>query len=159
MSLNCHSESTQSRSGSTISKRLLRHGAVLTLLVLALNGCAAMARPTVYPYPQRGQTAQQQTRDRAECEAWAKNETGFDSEASIAKGVGTGAVLWGLVGAAAGAAAGAAVGRPDIGAAFFAALFGISGAAGGGLSRYKEDKDRFNRAHTACMVTRGYEVR
>src|SRR3989304_449662 len=37
-----------------------------------LSGCASAERPNVYAYPQKGQTAEQQSRDQAGCQAWAK---------------------------------------------------------------------------------------
>lgn len=118
---------------------------------IMVSGCATMAEPTVYAYPKKAQTAEQQSRDRAECEAWAKQQTGFDPAMDTAKGAGIGA----LVGAAAGAATGAVVGSPGKGAA----LGAIGGAAVGGGLGYTKNKDGFNRAYAACMTTRGYEVK
>lgn len=118
---------------------------------MTVSGCATMAEPTVYAYPKKAQTAEQQSRDRAECEAWAKQQTGFDPAMDTAKGAGIGA----LVGAAAGAATGAVVGSPGKGAA----LGAIGGAAVGGGLGYTKNKDGFNRAYAACMTTRGYEVK
>ena len=44
---------------------------------------AAMPAPniTVYAYPQNGQTAQQEDRDRYECSTWATQQTGFNPSA------------------------------------------------------------------------------
>ena len=118
---------------------------------ITVSGCATMAEPTVYAYPKKGQTAELQSRDRAECEAWAKQQTGFDPAMDTAKGAGLGA----LIGAAAGAATGAVVGSPGKGAAIGA----VGGAAVGGGLGYTKNKDGFNRAYAACMTSRGYEVR
>ncbi len=118
---------------------------------MTVSGCATMAEPTVYAYPKKAQTAEQQSRDRAECEAWAKQQTGFDPAMDTAKGAGIGA----LIGAATGAAVGATVGSPGKGAA----LGAIGGTAVGGGLGYTKNKDGFNRAYAACMTTRGYEVK
>ena len=57
-----------------------------------LSGCASAERPNVYAYPQKGQTAEQQSRDQAECQAWAKQQSGFDPAMDTAKGAGVGGV-------------------------------------------------------------------
>lgn len=126
---------------------------------LAVSGCASMSQPSVYAYPKKGQSAEQASRDQAECQAWAKQQTGFDPAADTAKGAGIGAVIGALGGAAAGAAIGAAVGAPGKGAAIGAAAGGIGGAATGGGVGYTKSKDGFDRAYAACMSSRGYEVR
>jgi phage tail tape-measure protein len=126
---------------------------------LAVSGCASMSQPSVYAYPKKGQSAEQASRDQTECQAWAKQQTGFDPATDTAKGVGIGAAIGALGGAAAGAAIGAAVGSPGKGAAIGAAAGGIGGAATGGGVGYTKSKDGFDRAYAACMSSRGYEVR
>jgi hypothetical protein len=126
---------------------------------LAVTGCATTPQPSVYAYPQKGQTAEQVSRDRGECEAWAKQQTGFDPVADTAKGVGLGAVIGGLTGAAAGAAIGAATGSPGTGAAIGAAAGGIGGAAIGGGLGYTKNKQGYDKAYAACMEARGYNVK
>jgi hypothetical protein len=71
--------------------------------------------------PKRGQAAAQQTRDTTECQAWAKQQTGFDPLTDSAKGAGVDALLGAVGGAATGAAVGAATGRAGTGAAIGAA--------------------------------------
>ena len=80
--------------------------AALIGFATALSGCASgpAAQPSAYVYPQKGQTAEKQSRDTGECQTWAKQQTGFDPLTDSAKGAGVGA----LVGAVGGAAAGAA---------------------------------------------------
>jgi hypothetical protein len=98
---------------------------------LGATGCAtAPPRPSVYAYPQRGQTAEQVSRDDADCQAWAKQQTGFDPAAETAKG----AAVGGLLGALGGA--------------------GVGGGVG-----YTKNREGYNRAYAACMAARGYEVR
>jgi len=127
---------------------------------MVMSGCATAAQPSVYAYPKKGQTTEQQTRDRAECEAWAKQETGFDPAAETAKGAGLGALIGAAAGAATGAAVGAATGgSPGKGAAVGAAAGGIGGAVAGGAYKYAKSKEGFNQAYAACMSSRGYEVR
>lgn len=126
---------------------------------VVVSGCATMQQPTVYAYPKKGQSAEQQSRDRLECEAWAKQQTGFDPAADTAKGAGLGALIGAVGGAATGAAVGAAAGSPGKGAAIGAAAGGLGGAAIGGGLGYSKSKEGFNNAFAACMSTRGYEVR
>jgi hypothetical protein len=56
-------------------KRLLALAVVLGLG----TGCATTPpRPSVHAYPAQGQGAERMSRDTADCEAWAKQQTGFD---------------------------------------------------------------------------------
>src|SRR5713101_5270386 len=122
--------------------------AALIGFATALSGCASgpAAQPSAYVYPQKGQTAEKQSRDTADCQTWAKQQTGFDPLTDSAKGAGVGA----LVGAVGGAAAGAAIG---------AAAGCIGGAGGGGAYNYSKTKEGYDRAFSACMSGRGYTVR
>ena len=126
----------------------------------AVSGCASGpgAQPSAYVYPQKGQTAAQQTRDTTECQAWAKQQTGFDPLTDSAKGAGVGALVGAVGGAATGAAIGAATGRAGTGAAIGAAAGGITGIAGGGAIGYSKSKDGYDKAYAACMGARGYNV-
>jgi hypothetical protein len=73
----------------------------------ALSGCAsAPATPTIYAYPAKNQTPQQQAQDTSECQTWAKQQTGWDPATSTAKGAGIGLAI----GAAAGGVGGTAYG-------------------------------------------------
>jgi len=138
-------------------KRVLA-GLIVIAFGIAVAGCAG-TQPTVYAYPAKGQTAEQQSRDMNECMAWAKQQTGFDPTTDTAKGAGMGALIGALGGAAAGAAIGAAVGSPGTGAAIGAAAGGIGGAGVGGTLGYTKNKDGYDRAYAACMSTRGYTVK
>lgn len=150
---------------------------------------APVPTTTVYFYPTKGQTAQQQERDRYECYLWAVKQTGFDPgqaqlaphqriEVTPAAPPGTDT--------AAGAVGGAIVGsmmapRRDPG---FGLVFGaITGAMLGAASdqarqeqaaqaqRYYDSKEAqhyavierqardYRRAMTACLEGRGYTVR
>jgi len=140
----------------------------------------------VYAYPQRGQTPEQQDRDRYECSVWATQQSGFDPSApgvpphervqvvsgGPPSGVGT------AVGAVTGAILGAAIARP-----WQAAPAALAGAVVGGAIGNAADvnaaqqprtvvvQDRraqaiqeqqaanYRRAIGACLDARGYTVR
>jgi hypothetical protein len=129
-------------------------------LLLTTSGCATgPARPSAYAYPLKGQTMEQMTRDQAECQVWAQQQSGFDPATDTAKGAGVGAVIGALGGAAAGAAIGAATGNAGRGAAIGAASGGLGGAAIGGTVGYTRNRDGYDRAYSVCMKARNYEVR
>jgi len=133
-------------------------GLIVIAFGIAVAGCAG-TQPSVYAYPAKGQTAEQQSRDQNECMAWSKQQTGFDPTMDTAKGAGLGALIGAVGGAAAGAAIGAAVGSPGTGAAIGAAAGGLGGAGVGGTVGYTKNKDGYDRAYAACMSTRGYTVK
>lgn len=135
-------------------------GMTAIVFAAALSGCAsAPATPTVYAYPAKGQTSQQQAQDTSECQTWAKQQTGWDPATSTAKGAGIGLAIGALGGAALGAAAGAAVGSAGTGAAIGAAAGGIGGAAYGGTSQYSKGQEGYDQAFGACMSGRGYTTK
>jgi hypothetical protein len=139
--------------------RTVVSGAVIVGL---LAGCATGGTPpatSTVVYPAKGQSAAQQARDTSECQAWARQQTGYDPASETAKG----AAIGGLLGAAAGAATGAAVGAATgggagRGAAAGAIIGGVGGAAGGGAIQYSRSKEGYERAFAACMQGRGYTV-
>jgi uncharacterized protein YcfJ len=136
-------------------------------------------------YPAKGQSADKQKKDQAECYAWAKDQTGFDpatakaanadSAAAAAKQQtadatkGT-AVKGAAKGAAAGALIGAAAGDAGKGAAIGAAAGGVGGRAGkknaekqaaanasnAATAASNEKVDTFKKAIGTCMTGRGY---
>ena len=120
-----------------------RVGVWLVMLTfgIAVTGCAtAQPQPGYYAYPQRGQTPEQQSRDQYECQAWAKQQSGFEPGAETTRGAATGG------GAGRGAAIGAATG-------------GIGGVVLGGSGANAQSKDGYDRAYAACMIGRGYIVK
>lgn len=138
-----------------------RVGAWLAMLTfgITVTGCATTQQPGYYAYPQRGQTAEQLSRDQYECQAWAKQQSGFDPATETTRGAAVGGVLGALGGAAAGAAIGAATGSAGRGAAIGATTGGIGGIVLGGSGAYAQSKDGYDRAYAACMTGRGYVVR
>ena len=134
--------------------------------------CAAEAqRPVVYPA--KGQSAQQQSQDDAQCYAWAQQSTGIDpAMASSPPPQQTGPAVGGgqrLGGAARGAAGGAAIGAIAGDAGKGAAAGAAAGAMIGGMQRRQDRRNAqayqanssaaYNSALAACMEGRGYTVR
>lgn len=164
-----------------------RRGTPIAACLIAL-GFAPLAHAQDFViYPAKGQSKEQQQKDKGECYAWAMDETGFDPANTPApqqtvttalpqeKVVGSGAaVRGGARGAAVGAVTGAIMGDAGKGAA--------AGAAGGALigtmrrrqevknaptteshtnpeyTAYQQQRDKFNKAVKACMGARGYSI-
>ena len=159
---------------------MIRHGpagtAFVTLLMLALTLDWAAAQ-NIIAYPARGQSPQQQDRDRYECYNWAVQQTGFNPQTQYAGSTAPppppgGGVLPGAAkGAALGAVGGAIGGDAGKGAAIGA---GVGGLFGGMRRREAETQQYqaqqqqaaasaqrnagFNRAMGACLQGRGYTV-
>ena len=159
-------------------------GIVGVALCVAVSASAA----ELYIYPQKGQSAQQQEKDKFECYGWAKGQSGFDPMAppttrtappkreggSVAGGAAGGAVG----GAAVGAVAGAIRGKGGVGksAAIGAGTGGLIGGMGAAGRNAKDEKNlrdweqqeanayaqrrrEYNRAYAACLEGRGYTVK
>jgi uncharacterized protein HemX len=133
----------------------------------------------VYIYPNQGQSAQQQSRDRYECHSWAVQQTGVDptapqmAQTTPPPGAPQGQVLRGAAGGAAlGAVGGAIAGDAGQGAAIGAATGGLFG----GMKRRSHARQEeqavaqqqaatgqqhaaYERALSACLAGRGYTVR
>ena len=135
-----------------------------------------LAAQEMFFYPSQGQTPEQQSKDRAECQVWAQQQTGVDpmrpasqvaaapaQQGQAVRGAGRGALL-GVVGGAIGG---------DVGKG--AAIGAGVGATKGLLDRRRDrihteqaqqqarsaqqaGLAEFNRALHACMQGRGYSV-
>jgi hypothetical protein len=138
-------------------KRLIRYS-IFFVLGSALTGCATPPQPAVYVYPPRGQHVEQVGRDQAACQAWAKQQTGFDPAMDTVKGAGVGAAIGAVGGAATGAAIGAATGNAGKGAAVGAAAGALGGAGIGAAVGYARSKEGYDNAYAACMSGHGYAV-
>ena len=136
-------------------------------------------------YPNKGQSAEQQEKDKFECYNWAKQQTGFDpmqvptatepppAQEAPKGGVGRGAARGALTGAVVGEIA-------DDDAGKGAAIGAASGALVGGMRRndqqrqqqqaqqqweqeqaanYANQRNNYNRAYGACLEGRGYTVK
>lgn len=147
--------------------------AIMLILVLP-----AVAFGDVYIYPNKGQSQQQQSKDRYECHTWAVQQTGFDPSRAQAAAPPSGPQPGGEV--VKGAARGAVVGTVGGAIAGDAGRGAAAGAAMGGLlgGMRKMDKARaqqqqqaqqqnynvqqqagYDRAMGACLEGRGYTVR
>ena len=161
-----------------------RHGGWVFTVGLAV---CLMASPVfagqLYIYPSKGQSQEQQEKDRYQCHSWAVRETGFDPMNPPAPSTPPpsqeapqgGLVRGGARGAAVGAVGGAIGGNAGKGAAIGAA----SGAMIGGMRRsdqrrrqqqaqanYESQRQAqltqgraaYDRALSACLTGRGYTV-
>jgi hypothetical protein len=158
---------------------------VLAAFMAALLGAAgglqgtAFAQGNAIIYPAKGQSPQQQEKDKYECYTWSKGQTGFDpmqagstQQAPPPQDPGGQRVRGAARGAAVGVVAGGIAGDAGKGAA--------AGAAGGAMigGMRKRDQQRaaaqsqqqqasavaanqgaYNRAFGACMEGRGYTVK
>jgi uncharacterized protein YcfJ len=156
--------------------RTLASWAGIPLLALAVAGAAPAQ--DLFVYPESGQSAEQQDKDKYECHAWAKRETGFDPMARPTTTTPApqqnkpGVVGTAARGAAVGAVGGAIGGDAGKGAAIGAASGGLIGGmrnrdqrraqdqwAQEQVSQYEQQRSQFNRAYSACLGGRGYTVR
>lgn len=130
----------------------------------------------LFVYPQRGQTAAQQSRDEYECHRWAVGQTGYDPVrgggqvatvhgARRADGLPDDPVTGAVGGAALGAAGGAIAGDAATGAAVGAgigALAGILGQSNASTTAVvtgpARDPGTYVRAFSTCLAGRGYVV-
>ncbi len=153
-------------------------------LLLAASSTAVAFAQSLYVYPLKNQSTDQQNRDRYECHSWAVQQTGFDpsranpsnpsyadpqpyqpTQRHVLKGAGRGAAL--------GAVGGAIAGDAGKGAAAGAAMGGLAG----GFRRMDERRQQatqqqanataaansqqmnYTRAMAACLEGRGYSVK
>ena len=158
--------------------------AILAAALALLMSTTPLLAQDLFIYPAKGQTQEQQDKDRYECHSWAVQQTGFDPskpsttyysaptttqapQGGILKGATKGAVV-GVVGGAIGGDAGK-------GAAIGAATGGLIG----GMRRNNQiqqqqyqaaqqqqqaanadaaQRQNYNRAMGACLQGRGYSV-
>jgi hypothetical protein len=127
------------------------HYKTLAILALALAG-AAQAQTTAGPviYPAKGQSAQQQDKDKYECHDWARKQSGFDptqpapaaqgtqtAPSTSSSGKSSGSAAGGMAAGAMGGAAVAELSHHDAGRG---AAIGALGAAA--VGRMKEAQAR-----------------
>ena len=151
------------------------------LIVFFVTGIALAQDPIVFPA--KGQSQEQVEKDKFSCYRWARNETGFDpmqtptasSPPPQQQARQGGAVR----GAAVGAGAGALIkrsGSRSRGAATGAVIGGVLGGARQSrqnrqdqqaqqqweqqqANEYVQKRNRYNRAFSACMESKGYTVK
>ena len=130
----------------------------------------------LYIYPSKGQTQQQQDRDKYECNQWAVSQSGFDPSKSPTTSINAqparGQAARGAArGAAAGAIGGAIAGDAGTGAAAGAAIGGGAGAIRRRRARREAQQQQtqaqaadaagqeaYKRALATCLQGRGYTV-
>jgi hypothetical protein len=127
------------------------------LLALVIAGFAQAQ--SLYVYPARGQSPEQQNRDQYECHNWAVAQTGVDPTAAAAPPQG-GVVRGGARGAAVGAIGGAIGGDAGKGAAVGAAVGGVFGGIRQADQRARQQNANaaYQQAQRACLTGRGYTV-
>ncbi len=148
------------------------------LAILSGSLVAPAKGQDMYIYPARGQTQDQQNRDRYECNNWAVQQSGYDPTrpdvyaAAPAPQPTSSAMGGGMRGATVGAVGGAIGGNAGKGAAIGAA----SGALLGGMARnrqaaetqayqqqqssaYSQQRTSYDRAMGACLEGRGYTIK
>jgi OmpA family protein len=159
--------------------------AIVVLPVLLLAGFSHAQ--DIYSYPAKGQSQEQQDRDRYECHSWAVKQTGFDPSRAQAAASDThavsnqplppqGHVARGAArGAALGAVGGAITGDAGKGAAAGAAMGGLAGGMRRRQQRLQQNQQQqvnaqaaansnqgqrnaYHRAMAACLTGRGYTV-
>jgi OmpA family protein len=136
-------------------------GIVLATAV-ASSWVLAQTEPKVFVAPNKGQSAEQQSKDTAECKQMANEQAPLSQKAT---GVGThagGTARGAAKGAAAGAAVGAIAGDAGKGAAIGAGVGGVGGRHGSKKAQSTAASSSANdwaRAFAACMESRGYTVK
>jgi hypothetical protein len=171
---------------AAISACLLAGCATSYTTTSAAPVAAVPQSPRMYIYPERGQSPQQQDRDRYDCFNWASAQTAFDPSRQpmaretrevVVPAYAPGSVA--LAGAATGAVVGAAVSDPWhrgegalIGAAAGTMLGAVAESAQASQVRqvaassqrraapgYEGKTAGFQRAMSACLEGRGYAVK
>jgi len=158
------------------------HGIAGALCLLFATHAAAQS---LVIYPAKGQSAEQQNKDQAECQAWAKQNTGVDPLALANTPAPVAAAPpqpsgQRVRGAARGAAAGAAIGAVAGDAGKGAAVGATAGTVAGGARKREQARQTeaanqqaqqqdaasrqsqmatFNKAYSACLEGRGYSVK
>ncbi len=156
----------------------------LCLLVLLTPFFVDSALGDVFIYPNKGQSQEQQERDKFECHSWAVKQSGFDpmkrptastpppARESPQGGAGRGAFRGAAVGGIGGAIGGDAGKGAAIGAVTGTLIGGMrrrdqknreqqaqQNWAAQETARYEQGRNAYNRAQAACLGSRGYTVR
>lgn len=165
-----------------LNMRLLLFVVIIVLLavIAGMGNASAQSLSSslgLVPYPSKGQSAEQQSKDEGECFAWAKQQTGIDPMAvASAPTKEEGPAVGGgerLSGAARGALGGLAIGAIAGDAGKGAGIGAVAGTMVGG-HRARQNKaareqqaeqakastlQHFNKAFGACMEGRGYVIK
>ncbi|MEO1191820.1 MAG: glycine zipper family protein [Pseudomonadota bacterium] len=150
---------------------------MLVALIVSLLTCSQIATAQTYVYPEHGQSAEQEEKDKYACHEWAVQQTGVhpDQPAQVYnppdQHVGFGALGGAGLGAAAGAIGGAIAGKAGMGAAIGAAVGGFIGfvhrrlgverdyqAQQQEIDNHKYAVEQYDRAFATCLRGKGYTV-
>lgn len=152
---------------------------MMICLFVTLISAAAVAQEA-FIYPKKGQSAEQQDKDKYECYNWAKGNTGFDpmapptvSSAPPSNQRKSGGLVKGaVVGATVGAIAGGNSRSTRRGAATGAFIGGMRQSSRNRqaeqqrkqweqeeAAKYANKRDTYNRAYAACLEGRNYTVK
>jgi Glycine-zipper domain len=124
--------------------------------VLAVAGCAAAARPVLYPNAHLSAVGQAQAdADIADCRRLAE-AAGASGGSSQGEQAARGGVVGGAIGGATGAVGGAILGRPGTGAAVGAATGATAGLMRS-LFRRSEPSSAYRGFVDRCLRERGYD--
>ena len=156
---------------------LIRTMVCCVLTVLAAGSALAQE---LYIYPAKGQSAEQQDKDKFECYNWAKKDTGFDPMAlpttSSAPPGGQKKSGGAVTGALGGAVLGGILGDSSKSAKRGAVAGGLIGGVRQSSqntrteqkradwerqesANYANNRNNYNRAYSACLEGRGYTVK
>lgn len=148
----------------------------LALLLATVIASPISSAQNMIVYPAKGQSQEQQQRDRYECHSWAVGQTGFDPSTATAAAPPPPPPQGGVIrGAGRGAAIGAVGGAIGGNAGKGAAIGAATGAMVGGLRQRDQRRQQeaaqsqqnsaaaaqsnaYNRALSACLQGRGYTV-
>ena len=136
-----------------------------------------------FVFPSQGQSQEQMNRDKADCQVWATQQTGFNpmqtptaTTPPPTRGAQQGGIVrGGARGALVGTAAGAIAGNTGRGAAIGASTGALMGGfrasdqrrqeqhaqdqwAQQQAAQHAQERDRFNRAYSTCLQGKGYTV-
>lgn len=158
---------------------------LMMIVVVIVSAPYALAEDFMI-FPGKGQSNEQMEKDKYDCYQWAKQQSGFDPmsmpQASTPPpqgqegSVGGSAVKGAAKGAVVGVAAGAIAGDAGKGAAIGAASGGLIGGMrkhsqnqqqeqtqknweNQQAQQYMANRDKYNRAYTACLEGKGYTVK
>lgn len=143
---------------------LLRTIACVSLAIVLVTQSSSVNARALFAYPMKGQSLEQENRDRLDCHNWAVRQTGFSPSGVPEERRGQrGARRGGLFGGAGGSIIGAVAGGSSgalVGLGVGALAGGLIGGVRGSNSQRNLDAqyDAYLRAAQTCMEGRGYRV-
>ena len=151
-----------------------------TMITALLFSAGTALASELYIYPAKGQSSEQQDKDKFECYNWAEKDTGFDpmavpttsTPAPSSQKKSGGIVKGGLGGAALGAIIGDSSKSAKRGAVAGGLIGGVRQSSQNRQTEqnrqqweqqesanYANNRNNYNRAYSACLEGRGYTVK